>query len=90
MDVLVDSDQCQTDAGLMKTLGVNTVRVYTVDATQNHDACMQAFESQGIYVWLDLTTPLHSLIGVSRTLKREAPWTCSQAYDPKTRLKITS
>ena len=59
-DVLVDTNQCQIDAGLMKEMGVNTIRVYTVDNTQNHDGCMQAFDSQGIYVWVDVTTPLVS------------------------------
>ena len=56
-DPLADTDQCQIDAGLMKDMGVNTVRVYTVDGTQNHDGCMQAFNSQGIYVWVDLPSP---------------------------------
>ncbi len=56
-DPLVDANQCQIDAGLMKDMGVNTVRVYTVDGTQNHDGCMQAFASQNIYVWVDLPTP---------------------------------
>ena len=55
-DRLLDSKRCQVDAGLMKTIGINTVRVYAVDGSQNHDACMQAFASQGIYVWLELST----------------------------------
>jgi len=38
----------------MKTLGVNTIRVYYIDNTLSHDACMQTFASQGIYIWLDL------------------------------------
>ena len=53
-DVLVNGDQCQTDAGLIKQLGANTIRVFSADSTQNHDACMNTFASQGIYVWLDL------------------------------------
>nr|OQO26357.1 hypothetical protein B0A51_05127 [Rachicladosporium sp. CCFEE 5018] len=61
LDVLLDSSQCDIDAGLMKTLGVNAIRVYTVDGSQNHDACMRSFESQGIYVWIDLQNPLHSI-----------------------------
>lgn len=60
-DVLANPDQCQIDAGLMNTLGVNTIRVYSVDATRNHDACMQAFESQGIYVWVDLSSPMYAI-----------------------------
>ncbi len=65
VDLLLDTDQCQIDAGLMKTLGVNTIRVYYVDSTKNHDGCMQAFASQGIYVWLELTTPTETINRVS-------------------------
>ena len=60
-DVLADTSQCQIDAGLIKSLGANTVHVYTVDNTENHDGCMQAFASQGIYVWLELATPMKSI-----------------------------
>ncbi|KAH8671668.1 Glucanosyltransferase-domain-containing protein [Xylariales sp. PMI_506] len=56
-DVLADTNQCQVDAGLMKTLGVNTVRVYQANSTLNHDGCMLAFATQGVYVMLDLTSP---------------------------------
>ncbi len=49
-DPLLDTDKCQIDAGLIKALGANTIRVYTVDGSQNHNGCMQAFGSQGIYV----------------------------------------
>jgi 1,3-beta-glucanosyltransferase GAS1 len=29
---------------------------YHVDPTQNHDACMQAFAQNGIYIFLDIDT----------------------------------
>lgn len=48
--------QCKLDAALMKTLGANSIRVYHVDPTANHDECMQALDDAGIYVWLDLDT----------------------------------
>lgn len=40
----------------MADLGANTIRVYHVDPTGNHDACMTAFGDVGIYLFLDLDT----------------------------------
>lgn len=40
----------------MADLGANTIRVYHVDSTLDHDACMSAFASYGIYLFLDLDT----------------------------------
>lgn len=53
-DPLIDSEQCARDIKLMKDLGVNTIRVYHVDPTANHDGCMKAFEKAGIYVTVDM------------------------------------
>jgi len=53
-DPLVDTTQCQLDAALMKTLGANSIRVYHVDGTANHEGCMNAFAAAGIYLWVDL------------------------------------
>ena len=44
------------DAASMADLGANTIRVYHVDSTVDHDACMSAFASYGIYLFLDLDT----------------------------------
>lgn len=55
-DPLVDSNQCKLDAGLMKELGANTIRVYHVDAASNHDGCMKAFADAGIYLLIDMDT----------------------------------
>ena len=40
----------------MADLGANTIRVYHVDASGNHDACMKAFSDVGIYALVDLDT----------------------------------
>ena len=55
-DPLVDTDQCTLDAKMMADLGANTIRVYHVDPTANHDGCMKAFADVGIYLFLDLDT----------------------------------
>lgn len=40
----------------MSELGANTIRVYHVDPTADHDGCMKAFADAGIYVLADLDT----------------------------------
>lgn len=55
-DPLVDTAQCKRDASLMSELGANTIRVYHVDPTADHDGCMKAFDDAGIYVLADLDT----------------------------------
>ena len=56
LDPLVNATQCQLDASLMKDLGANTIRVYHVDPTADHDGCMSAFSDAGIYLFVDLDT----------------------------------
>ncbi|TVY56208.1 1,3-beta-glucanosyltransferase gas2, partial [Lachnellula suecica] len=55
-DPLVDTAQCTLDAALMAKLGANTIRVYHVDSSADHDGCMSAFESAGVYLLVDLDT----------------------------------
>ena len=55
-DPLVNTNQCQLDANLMKTLGANTIRVYHVDSSADHSGCMNAFAAAGIYLFVDLDT----------------------------------
>ncbi|MCJ1359290.1 MAG: hypothetical protein MMC33_009291 [Icmadophila ericetorum] len=56
LDPLINATQCQLDATLMQELGANTIRVYHIDATQDHDGCMSAFSDAGIYAFIDLDT----------------------------------
>lgn len=56
----------------MKDLGVNTLRVYHVDETANHDGCMNAFADAGIYLLIDLDTFDTYIIPVCRQRLREA------------------
>lgn len=55
-DPLIDSDQCARDAALMQDLGANSIRVYHVDASSDHSACMSTFADAGIYLLVDLDT----------------------------------
>jgi len=70
IDPLANATACARDLPYLTALGVNTIRVYSVDATKNHDSCMSAFSGAGIYVILDLTLP------VNGSIARDAPtWT---------------
>lgn len=60
-DPIADSAGCARDIKEFQKLGINTVRVYTVDNTASHDACMTALANAGIYLVLDVNTPLYSL-----------------------------
>lgn len=60
-DPIADVQGCQRDVAEFKKLGINTVRVYTVDNTANHDACMTALANAGIYLALDINTPKYSI-----------------------------
>jgi 1,3-beta-glucanosyltransferase GAS3 len=57
-DVLTDAQVCARDATALQNLGVNTIRIYTIDPDLNHDECMSIFNSAGIYVILDVNSPL--------------------------------
>jgi hypothetical protein len=60
-DPIADTAGCQRDVVEFKKLGINTVRVYSVDNSANHDECMSALANAGIYLVLDVNTPLYSL-----------------------------
>lgn len=61
-DPLSDADACTRDVPFLRDLGVNTVRVYSVDSTKNHDSCMKALSDAGIYTIIDLSLPLNGSI----------------------------
>ena len=60
-DPIADVNGCKRDIQNFQSLGLNTIRVYTVDNTANHDDCMNALSDAGIYLILDLNTPKYSL-----------------------------
>jgi hypothetical protein len=61
VDPIADATTCKRDIAEFQKLGVNTVRIYTVDNTASHDECMAALAAAGIYLVLDVNTPLYSL-----------------------------
>lgn len=69
VDPLSDADVCLRDAVLMQRLGVNTVRVYNLDPDLDHSACASIFNAAGIYMILDVNSPLPN-----QSLNRGAPW----------------
>lgn len=57
-DPLSNGTNCLRDAALMQQLGINTIRVYNVDPTLNHDLCASIFNAVGIYMFIDVNSPL--------------------------------
>lgn len=57
-DPLSNATSCLRDAALMQELGINTIRVYNVDPTLNHDLCVSIFNAVGIYMFIDVNSPL--------------------------------
>ncbi|RPA86774.1 glycolipid anchored surface protein GAS1, partial [Ascobolus immersus RN42] len=60
-DPLSNYDICSRDIPVFKELGLNTVRIYTVDNSKDHSKCMQLLADAGIYLILDVNTPKLSL-----------------------------
>ncbi|CEJ57973.1 Putative 1,3-beta-glucanosyltransferase Gel2 [Penicillium brasilianum] len=69
-DPLSDGDVCLRDAALMQRLGINTIRVYNLEPTLDHNKCASIFNAAGIYMILDVNSPL-----TNGYLDRTAPWT---------------
>lgn len=60
-DPLANATSCKRDIAEFTKLGVNAIRVYMTDNSQNHDTCMNALADAGIYVILDVNNPLYSI-----------------------------
>lgn len=69
-DPLSDADACLRDAAIMQVLGVNTVRIYNINPDLNHDECVSIFNAAGMYLILDVNTPL-----TAQHITSYEPWT---------------
>ncbi|ELU44563.1 glycoside hydrolase family 72 protein [Rhizoctonia solani AG-1 IA] len=70
VDPLAMPDACKRDVPYLQRLTVNAIRVYSVNASLNHDDCMAALDAAGIYTMIDLSLP------VNGSLDRSSPaWT---------------
>lgn len=58
IDPLSNGTLCLRDAALMQSLGVNTIRIYNLDPDVNHDMCVSIFNAVGIYMLIDVNSPL--------------------------------
>ena len=74
-DPIADANGCKRDIAEFQKLGINTIRVYTVDNTADHDECMNALSAAGIYLVLDVNTPKYSLNRAGKTPKSVIPST---------------
>ena len=61
IDPIANQAQCERDIPEFTSLGINTVRIYLVDNSLNHDACMTALADAGIYVIVNTDNALYSL-----------------------------
>ncbi|KAG5973145.1 hypothetical protein E4U55_000654 [Claviceps digitariae] len=68
-DPLSQPDACMRDAALMQAMGVNAIRVYNLNPKNNHDECASIFDAAGIYMLLDVNSPLRG-----QSLETAQPW----------------
>lgn len=73
-DPLLDIESLKRDIKNFKDLGINTIRIYTIDNSENHDEGMALLDEAGIYLALDANTPKYSL-------NRESEDTLHRSYN---------
>ncbi|KAF6839576.1 beta-glucanosyltransferase GDM1 [Colletotrichum plurivorum] len=61
IDPLADTSICGRDIPKFKELGVNVIRVYSIDNSKDHADCMKQLADAGIYLVADVNSPLYSI-----------------------------
>lgn len=80
VDPLASKDICGRDIEWFKDLGVNTVRVYTVDNSADHTECMGLLADAGIYLVLDVNTGGEKGYSINRGSASMAALSYNAAY----------
>ncbi|GHJ88206.1 hypothetical protein NliqN6_4608 [Naganishia liquefaciens] len=62
IDPLSSPANCTRDLPYLQQLGVNALRVYSVNPELDHSECMKTFNDNGIYILLDVSLPLNGSI----------------------------
>merc|ERR1712014_361935 len=73
-DPLLDTEALSRDIEQFERLGINTIRIYTIDNSANHDEAMRMLDEAGIYLALDVNTPYVAL-------NRESPEALHASYN---------
>ncbi|CRK12864.1 hypothetical protein BN1723_009822 [Verticillium longisporum] len=60
-DPIANVNTCKRDITEFKRLGINAVRIYSLDNSANHDECMGLLADAGIYLMADLNSPKYSI-----------------------------